>query len=67
MSAETEVVVTMQHVRKAKMCSRGTRQFFDRYNLDWNTFLQSGISSSVILATGDAMGAKVVEVARGRE
>lgn len=67
MSAETEIVVTMQHVRKAKMCSRGTRQFFDRYNLDWNTFLQSGISSSVILATGDAMGAKVVEVARGRE
>lgn len=67
MSAETEVVVTMQQVRKAKMCSRGTRQFFDRYNLDWNTFLQSGISSSVILATGDAMGAKVVEVARGRE
>ncbi len=61
-----EIVVTMEHVRKAKMCSRGTRRFFERYKLDWNTFLQSGVSSSVILATGDAMGARVVEVARGR-
>lgn len=61
-----EVVVTMKHVRQAQMCSRGTREFFARHNLDWQSFLESGISSDVILATGDAMGAKVVEVARGR-
>ena len=61
-----EVVVTMKHVRQAKMCSRGTREFFAKHNLDWQSFLEKGIGSNAILATGDAMGAKVVEVARGR-
>lgn len=60
----TEVTVTMKHVRQACMCSRGARTFFQRYGLDWQTFLKQGLPASVIAATGDAMALQVVEVAR---
>ena len=60
------VMVTMQHIRKAKMCRRGTRAFFERHGLDYSAFLKSGIRAEEIIATGDAMALKVVEVAHGR-
>ena len=59
----TALMIKMEHVRKAQMCSRGARSFFARYNLDWNRFLEEGVPAEDILATGDAMGAQVVEVA----
>lgn len=61
------VKVTMKHVRAAKMCSRGARQFFKKHNLNWESFLREGVSSDLLEATGDCMALKVVEVARGRE
>lgn len=61
------LLIRMEHVRAAKMCSRGARAFFRRHDLDWDTFLSVGLPAEVILATGDAMAAQVVEVARGRE
>lgn len=60
------MIVTMRHVRQAKMCSRGARAFFDRHGLDWLEFLRSGVAAEKLIATGDAMALKVVEVARGR-
>lgn len=62
-----DVIVTMKHIRKANMCSGGPRSFFKKHNLDWSDFLKNGIPASKLLATGDAMAALVVEVARGRE
>lgn len=47
------------------MCSRGARQWFGRYGLDWSDFLKNGIDEEEVLSTGDAMGRLVVEVARG--
>lgn len=61
-----EVIVMMNDVRKACMCSRGARQFFIDNNLDWAKFLDEGLPASVILATNDAMAVRVVEVANGR-
>jgi len=61
------MIITMRDVRRAKMCSHGARAFFKRHGLDWSAFLRSGVDSSVVLATGDAMAAKVVEVAHGRQ
>ncbi len=63
----TDVVVKMEHVRAAKMCSRGARAFFERHNLDWNTFIHEGLPVEQIEATGDAMALQVAEVARGRK
>lgn len=62
-----QVIVRMEHVRAARMCSRGARAFFARHNLDWHTFIKDGLPAEVIAATGDAMALQVVEVARGRK
>lgn len=60
------VIVTMQDIRAAKMCSRGTRGFFARHGLDYSDFLTNGIPAEKLEATGDAMAVRVCEVARGR-
>jgi hypothetical protein len=60
------VIVTMQDIRAARMCSGGTRAFFTRHGLDWSDFLKNGIPAERLAATGDAMALRVVEVARGR-
>ncbi|URA07011.1 hypothetical protein P9A47_gp43 [Xanthomonas phage Elanor] len=64
---EPKVLVRMEHIRAAKMCSGGTRSFFERHGLDWSAFLQDGIDAEKLLATGDGMAKQVVEVARGRK
>lgn len=61
-----QVLVRMEHIRAARMCSRGARAFFARHNLDWQTFLKDGLPAEVLAATGDAMALQVVEVARGQ-
>lgn len=58
------VKVRMIHVREAKMCSRGARDFFAKHGLDWQEFLSEGIDSDKLEATGDAMALEVVGVAK---
>lgn len=58
--------IKMEHIRQARMCSRGTRDFFKRHDLDWDAFLKEGIDEELLLATGDTMARQVVEVANGR-
>lgn len=60
----TDVLVTIAHVRAAGLCVHGTRTWFARHGLDFRTFLSQGLPASSLLATGDAMAARVVEVAR---
>lgn len=55
----------MKHMRLARYCSRGVRDFFARHELDYNKFLVEGIDAEELLATGDAMALAVVEEARG--
>ena len=62
-----DLIIRMKDVRAAKMCSRGARAFFDLHNLDWQAFLKDGIRASELLATGDYMAARLVEVARGQQ
>lgn len=61
---DSNVIVTMRHVRKAHMCARGARQWFDRYGLDYAQFLREGLPADQLLATGCALARRVVEVAR---
>lgn len=63
----SSITVTMQDIRAAKMCSKGTRDFFKRHSMDWNKFLKEGLPASEFERTGDAMALQVVEVARGRK
>jgi hypothetical protein len=61
----TDIIkIRMIHVRQVMMCSRGARAFFTRYNLDWQKFLDEGLDSDLIEATGDPMALAVVEAAR---
>lgn len=57
-------LVYMRHIRAAKYCSAGTRAFFKKHDLDYQDFLKNGIMHEKLLGTGDAMAAKVVEIAR---
>lgn len=59
-----EVIVTMRHVRTARLCAAGARMFFKRHNLDWNDFLTNGISSAEVEAIGDPIAMRAVVVAR---
>lgn len=59
--------IRMEHVRAAKLCSRGARQWFVRYNLDYTHFLKHGYPEDVLLATGDALARRVVDAAHTME
>lgn len=59
------MIITMTHVRMARYCRRGAMAFCNRHGLDWSKFLRDGLPERDILATGDAMAKKVVEIAHG--
>jgi hypothetical protein len=63
----TEVIVTMRDVRAVKGCSRGARAFCLKHGINWTEFLEKGVDGQVLLDTGDAQAAHLVEVARGRK
>jgi hypothetical protein len=46
--------------RKPGYCVPGCRLFADRYGLDMRSFVREGIEAEVLLATGDAMAAHIV-------
>ena len=56
--------IYMSDIRKANMCSRGTRAFFLARGWDFKDFLKNGLDEELIIKTGDAMALQVVEVAR---
>lgn len=60
-------IVTMRHVRKCSMCSRGARAFFERHGMDWCEFLKNGLPAEAFEATGDAMAIQVAETARAEQ
>lgn len=65
MTEQSGVIVTMKHIRLARMCGPGTRNFFKKHNMDWHKFAREGLPEEDFIATGDAMAMQVVEVARG--
>ena len=60
------LIIHMADVRAAKMCSAGTRRWFEKQGFDWTDFLKNGIDAQKFIATGDPMALQVVEVANGR-
>lgn len=49
----SELRVFMRHVRAAKICAPGTRNFFRDNGLDWRDFLKNGIPVTTIREIGD--------------
>lgn len=54
--------IYMSDIRKAKMCSRGTRAFFLSKGWDFQDFLKNGIDIKLVKTCEDAMAKQVVEV-----
>lgn len=54
--------IYMHHIREAKMCAKGTRQFFVDRGWDFQDFLKNGIDIEVVKTCEDAMAKQVVEV-----
>ncbi|PZR90346.1 MAG: hypothetical protein DI537_19210 [Stutzerimonas stutzeri] len=59
--------VTIKHIRAAKLCASGTREFFAKHGLPWNEFLERGVPVEALEATGDALAFRVTAIARKEE
>jgi hypothetical protein len=59
--------VTIQDIRAARYCLPGVRPWFRRHGLDWQAFLNVGISAETLRATGDALVEPVIAEAKARE
>ena len=64
MTNEEPLKIRMIHVRQAKMCSSGAREFCLRHNLDWSDFLENGIDEKTLVETGDEMAMQVIRIAK---
>lgn len=64
MEVTSELRVYMRHIRAARLCSGGARDWFKRYDLDWTDFLANGVPADVLSATGDPLALRAVEQAK---
>lgn len=64
MPSDDQVIVRVKHLRAAGMCNREPRIFAARHQLSWSQFVSEGLPASALIATGDAMALRVVEIAR---
>lgn len=58
------IMVTVKHIREAKLCHRGARQWFARHGMDFNVFITKGYPVEMIEGTGDDLGRLVAGIAR---
>lgn len=58
------VRVRMRHIRAARLCSGGTRDWFRHHGLNWSEFLSKGLPVEEFEKTGDKMAIDVANIAR---
>lgn len=63
----SDVRVRMPHVRAAKLCARGARDWCARHGFDGSALMTEGLSAESLEATGDAFALRVVAIARAEE
>lgn len=57
----------MKHIREAKLCSAGTRIWFQDHGFSWSDFLENGIPVEKLAETGDPLALRVVEAVKREE
>lgn len=60
----TDTIVRIDHLRAAGYCNREPRIWFKRHGLNWSVFATEGLPASVLIATGDPLAMRVVEIAQ---
>jgi len=65
--SDSDDIVRLADLRAAGVCWRnGGRPFLIRHGFDPRDVLKNGIPADKLLATGDSIAARIVEVSRGR-
>lgn len=62
--SDTPLIITARDMQSKGFCLGGTRRWFHEYGLDFNDFLKNGIPVDDLLATGDGMAERLVELVR---
>lgn len=60
----SELRVWPRHIRAAKICMAGSRDFFAKHDLDWNDFLANGIPVAVLEEIGNPIALSAAAEAR---
>lgn len=63
MSEESGLRVFPRHIRAAKICMGGSRNFFAKHDLDWNDFVTNGIPVSKLEEIGDPIALRAARQA----
>lgn len=61
------MIITIDDIRQAGICVAGARPWFRQHGLDFADMLKNGIEAERLLATGDAMAIRVVEMKQERQ
>lgn len=56
------MIITVSDLRRSGICP-DARHWFARHDFDWRDFVRNGIESDRLLATKDAIAARVVKEA----
>jgi hypothetical protein len=59
----SELRVHPRHIRAARICMGGSRQFFRKHDLDWNDFVDKGIPVRVLEEIGDPIALRAARQA----
>lgn len=58
------ITVFMRHIRAARLCAGGTREWFIGHGFDWADFITNGMPVERMEATGDPLAMRVTAEAR---
>ena len=58
------LIVRPNHVRQAKLCTRGARQWFALHKIDWNEFVTQGVPIERLEALKDELADRVCQCCR---
>ncbi len=58
-----ELIIRVEHVRRAGYCMRGARRWARGHGIDWARFVAEGVPAAALRATGDALARPVIAAA----
>lgn len=66
MNQASDAPIRSRELVQCGMCTKGQKQWFEERGLDFRDFLKNGIAADTLLATGDGLATKAVEMVRAR-
>ena len=57
-------VITIKHIRSARLCTKGARAWFDANGMSWSDFLENGVAVERVEHMNDAYAQQMVALAK---